>query len=334
MPMTQTRRRFLTSASMALGTMWLGGPPAVAEEELETTSLRFIKTGSICSAPQDVAEELLRTEGFTDIRYLSLPSQSFQEKLASGELDLGLEYATNYVVAIDRGLPVTMLAGTHVGCFELFGNENVRSIIDLKGKRVGIPGFGSPYHLFIVLIAAQVGLDPKKDIDWVVASSSVESMQLFVDGKTDAFLGFPPQPQELRARHVGHVVVGSAIDRPWSEYFCCMLGGSREFVRKYPVATKRAARAIFKAVDLCATDPARAAQRLVEGGFTPRYDYARQALSKLPYDKWRKYDPEDTVRYYALRLHEVGLIKSDPNKIIADGTDSRLLNELKRELKA
>ena len=112
------------------------------------------------------------------------------------------------------------------------------------------------------------------------------------------------------------------------------LGGSEEFVRKYPVATKRAARAIFKAFDLCATDPAGVAQRLVDGGFTPRYDYARQALSELPYDKWREYDPEDTMRFWALRLHEVGLIKSSPQKIITDGTDWRFLNELKRELKA
>jgi NitT/TauT family transport system substrate-binding protein len=113
-----------------------------------------------------------------------------------------------------------------------------------------------------------------------------------------------------------------------------MLGGSREFVRKYPVATKRAARAILKAVDLCANDPASAAQRLVDGGFTPRYDYAHQALSELPYDKWREYDAEDTMRFWALRLHEVDLIKSSPQKIIAEGTDWRFLNELKRELKA
>jgi NitT/TauT family transport system substrate-binding protein len=268
MPMTQTRRGFLSSAAIALGGTLLGASPAVAEEALETASLRIIKSPSICSAPQYVAEELLHAEGFTDVRYVPAPPERLQESFANGELDLGLEYASKYVVAIDRGLPVTMLAGAHVGCFELFGNESVRSITDLKGKRVGIQAYGSPPHLFLSLIAAEVGLDSKKDIDWVVASS-VEPMQLFVDGKTDAFLGFPPQPQELRARHVGHVIVDSAIDRPWSEYFCCMLGGSREFVRKNPVATKRAARAIFKAVDFCASDPARAAQRLVEGG-SPR----------------------------------------------------------------
>jgi NitT/TauT family transport system substrate-binding protein len=113
-----------------------------------------------------------------------------------------------------------------------------------------------------------------------------------------------------------------------------MLIGNREFIRKYPVATKRVVRAILKAADLCATQPEPAARRIVDRGFTPRYDYAVQTLNELPYDKWREYDPEDTIRFYALRLHEAGLIKSSPNKIIADSTDWRFLDELKRELKA
>jgi NitT/TauT family transport system substrate-binding protein len=333
MPTMHTRRRFLTTLSLAGAAGFVLPPPTLAAEgPPEITSLRFIKSPSICIAPQDIADELLRAEGFTDIRYLRVPVQSFQEALAGGELDLGLEYASKWVDAIDRGLAVTVLAGTHVGCFELFGNESVRSITDLKGKRVEVLALGSPAHVFVALMAAQVGLDPHKDIDWV--TSSVSPMQLFVDGKTDAFLGFPPQPQELRAQHVGHVLVNSAIDRPWSQYFCCMLGGNREFVRKYPIATKRAARAILKAADLCVTEPASAARRLVDGGFTGSYDYALQTLSELPYDKWREYDAEDTIRFYALRMHEAGFIRSSPQKIIADGTDWRFLNELKRELKA
>jgi NitT/TauT family transport system substrate-binding protein len=159
-------------------------------------------------------------------------------------------------------------------------------------------------------------------------------MELFEQGKVDAFLGFPPEAQDLRARRIGNIIVNSVVDRPWSEYFCCMMGANPEYVRKHPVATKRALRAILKATYLCATDPARAARQLVEGGYTPRYDYALEALQEIPYDRWREYDPEDTVRFYALRLREVGFIKSSPQKIIADGTDWRFLNELKRELKA
>jgi NitT/TauT family transport system substrate-binding protein len=72
----------------------------------------------------------------------------------------------------------------------------------------------------------------------------------------------------------------------------------------------------------------------VDGGFADRIDYAEQTLNEVPFGSWREYDPEDTIRFYALRLNEVGMIKSAPNRIIAEGTDWRFLNELKRELKA
>jgi NitT/TauT family transport system substrate-binding protein len=56
-------------------------------------------------------------------------------------------------------------------------------------------------------------------------------------------------------------------------------------------------------------------------------------MNEVPYGKWREYEPEDTVRFYALRLHEAGMIKTSPRQIIANGTDWRFLNEVKRELK-
>ena len=112
-----------------------------------------------------------------------------------------------------------------------------------------------------------------------------------------------------------------------------MITGNRDYVGRYPVATKRVMRAILKATDLCVTEPERVAQRIVDGGFTPRYEFARQTLKEISYAKWREYDAEDTVRFYALRLREAGMIKSNPNKIIADATDWRFVNELKRELK-
>jgi NitT/TauT family transport system substrate-binding protein len=159
-------------------------------------------------------------------------------------------------------------------------------------------------------------------------------MQLLAEGKIDGFVGFPPEPQELKAKGIGHVVVNSSTDRPWSQYFCCVILGNKEFVRKHPIATKRALRAILKAADLCASEPERAARNLVDGGFAPRYDYALQTMRDVPYGKWRALDPEDTIRFYSLRLREAGMIKSTPQRLIAEGTDWRFLNELKKELKA
>jgi NitT/TauT family transport system substrate-binding protein len=99
------------------------------------------------------------------------------------------------------------------------------------------------------------------------------------------------------------------------------------------VATKRALRAILKAADVCANNPERVARFLVDKGYTESYVYTLQTVQEVPYDKWREYNPEDTVRFFALRLQEAGMIKSTPQKLIAQGTDWRFLTELKRELK-
>jgi NitT/TauT family transport system substrate-binding protein len=65
-----------------------------------------------------------------------------------------------------------------------------------------------------------------------------------------------------------------------------------------------------------------------------RYEAALETLKLLPYRRWRDANAEDTLRFYALRLHDVGMIKSTPQKLIAEGTDWRFLDELKKELKA
>jgi NitT/TauT family transport system substrate-binding protein len=329
----QARRHFLTTASFAGAVSLLRVPYSLAAERvLETTAVRLARTPDICGAPHYVAEELLHAAGFTDVRYVDVPNPT-AGPIARGEVDFSFGFASPLLMAIDAGGPIVILAGLHVGCVEVFGTEGIHGIPDLKGKSVGVQYIGSTPHVLLSIMAARIGLDSANDIRWI-AGPEVEPMQLFVDGKVDAFVGSPPWSLELRERKIGHVILTTAVDQPWSQYFCCMLGGNREYVRNHPVATKRVLRAILKATDLCATEPVEAARRLVEGGFTPRYDFVLTTLRENPYDKWREYDPEDTVRFYALHLHEVGFIKSSPNKIVAEGTDWRFLDELKREMKA
>jgi NitT/TauT family transport system substrate-binding protein len=333
MQIIQSRRHFLASASFAAAGTVLGSRDSLADEgPPETTTLRLGHDPTICVAPGLIAEALLRAEGFTDIRYMEVPSTG--GAVLSGAIDFAYETAAWVVSQLDAGEPLTALAGVHVGCYELFAHEPIRAISDLKGKRVGIPQEpGSSGHMLLAVMAAQVGLDPRKDINWITTPGG-DFLEVFAAGEVDAFLGFPPEPQELRARNIGRVILNTATDRPWSQYFCCTAFGHRDFIRAHPVATKRFLRAILKAADLCAAEPERAAQQLVDAGFTGRYDYALQALTELPYDSWRQFDPADAMRFYALRLHEVGMIKSSPNALLAAGTDWRFLNELKRELKA
>jgi NitT/TauT family transport system substrate-binding protein len=182
-------------------------------------------------------------------------------------------------------------------------------------------------------MTSYVGLDPQRDISWVTLSRN-ECKHELAAGKVDAFLGFPPDPQELRANGIGHVVLNSSTDQPWSQYFCCMVIGNKDFVRRHPVATKRALRALLMATDLCATQPARSARYLVDKGYVQKYEHALETMNDVPYRKWRDFNIEDSVRFFALRLRDVGMVRSNPEKLIALGTDWRFLNELKRELKA
>ena len=333
MALIQTRRGFIAGLGATAGLA--GIPSARADEQLETTTVRLTQIPALCVVPQYMAEELLHAEGFTEIRYVDTPVDAIDAAIGDGKADFGLAASFDHIQAIDAGAPVSVLTGLHGGCFELFGGERVRSIGDLKGKTVGIEGLGHPHAAFVSIMAAYIGLDPRKDVRWVTpADPKVRPLDLFVERKVDAFLGFPPEPQELRARKAGHVIVNTGLDLPWSQYYCCMLAGNQEFTRRNPVATKRILRALLKAADLCAAEPIRAAQRIFERGFTSQYAYAEETLRTVAYDKWRDYDAEDTIRFYALRLHEAELIKSSPQKIIAEGTDWRFLNELKRELKA
>jgi NitT/TauT family transport system substrate-binding protein len=329
-----SRRVFLGGLPLAgaAGLLGLTRRQVAAEPPPETTTLRLDQRPSLCSAPKYVAEELLRGEGFAHVSYIEMDTVAAYKALAVGDIDLTVMFVGPSIMRIDAGDPIVFLAGAHVGCFELFGTDQVRAIRDLKGKTVAIPELGSPGHVFLSSMMAYVGLDPGKDVTWVTHPRA-ESKRLLAEGKIDAYLGFPPDPQELRTKKIDHVIVNSSVDRPWSQYFCCMVTANREFVQKHPAATKRAVRAILKAANVCAVEPAQVAQLLVDKGLTERYDYALQAMQEIPYNRWREYDPEDAVRFYALRLQEAGMIKRTPQQIIARGTDWRFLNELKKELK-
>lgn len=329
------RREFLAGTSI-LGAATLLGLPrtAAAAPPPETKKIRLVKIPAICLAPEYLAEEFLLMEGFTDVEYVEMDRTLGYEILTQNRADITATAPPEVMPALDIGAGIVGLAGLHGGCYELYAHERVRAIRDLKGKRVAVSAFGSLEYYYLASIVAYVGMDPRKDIDWVDSKSFSGMQQDFVDRKVDAFLAFPPQPQELRKKGVGRVIVNTSQDRPWEQYFCCMIAMRSEFVRQHPVATKRAVRAILKATDVCASEPERTARFIVAKDYYPTYDIALDVVKSLSYNRWRTYNVEDSLRFFGVRLHEVGMIKSDPNKLIAQGTDWRFLNELKKELKA
>jgi NitT/TauT family transport system substrate-binding protein len=332
-PQAQKRRQLLERA-FALGAASLLGlhhRSAAAEQAPETGRVRFCHSPSICVAPQYLAGDLLRAEGFDDVQYLALGTRAGPDALADGQADMTMWYATGFLPVLDAGKPVLLLAGIHLGCWELFGSENVRSLSDLKGKTVVCEKFLGGDQVLLSSMLAYVGIKPG-EVNWLSRPAG-SAMNTFVGGQADAFLAFPPEPQELRRRKVGHVLLDTNLERPWSQYYCCMVGANRDYVQRHPVASKRVLRAVLKSAELCSAHPQEAAGYLRDHGYEPRYDIGLEALKKLNYD-FRTANPEDTLRFHALRLRDVGMIKTTPQKLIAQGTDWRFLEELKRELKS
>ena len=199
-----TRRALLRSvaAAGAVGAGALGHlpPRAEAESPPETTTLRIGHSPSLCAAPQFVAEDLLRGEGFTSITYVKPADAGLGQwrALASGEVHFNTAFSGPLLIRLDAQDPIVLLAGIHVGCFELFGTDRIRAVRDLKGKTVEVSALQSVGHVFVSAMAAHVGLDPRKDIAWATHSPE-EGKRLLAEGKVDAYMAFPPDPQELRA---------------------------------------------------------------------------------------------------------------------------------------
>jgi NitT/TauT family transport system substrate-binding protein len=165
-----SRRTFLAGLPLAGTAELLGLHPRLvaAESPPETTRLRLVRGPAICVAPEYVAEELLPGEGFTEVQYVKKESiVAKQTAFAAGEVDLTLLFSGPFLLQLEAGDPLVLLAGMHVGCFELFGTEQVRAIRDLKGRTVAVNGLGAAEHVFVASMAAYMGLGPRRNITWV-----------------------------------------------------------------------------------------------------------------------------------------------------------------------
>src|SRR6266849_6503712 len=191
----QSRRRFLTALSSAGAAGFIAPGRSFAQEEPpETTTIRLARVPSICRAPQYMTEELLRSEGFTNVSYIVAQDTSdATEAVADRDVDITMQYVGPSIMQVDAGKPIVVLAGIQPGCFELFGTERIRSIRDLKGKTVAVQGFDASAYTFIASMITYVGLDPRKDVTWTTVPLS-QAKQLLAEGKIDAFLATPPDP--------------------------------------------------------------------------------------------------------------------------------------------
>ncbi len=301
------------------------GPP-------ETTAIRIAgPTG--CDPWTWLADDFLKEEGFTDVKVIAQP-----DSVLKGTTDIGVNYSNNHVARVNGGQSIVALGGTHVGCIELWALPGINSIRDLRGKRV-VAGKQDPlldnfYGLWVSLLTS-VGVDPSEVAFTFSDDPTKSEIDFFIEGKSDATLAAVTQGALLHAnpKNPGKQIFDMTVDKPWSQYFCCLLVANRDWVNANPNAAKRATRAVLRAIDYGAKDRQRAVAIAVEKKVTQDPKILLEAIKDLPYD-WREYDPTETLRFYALRFADAKLLKKTPTQIIADGTDFAFFHQMQKELKA
>jgi len=301
------------------------GPP-------ETTTIRIAgPTG--CDPWTWLADDFMKEEGFTEVKLISTPRSIFK-----GDSDLSLGYGNYLAAHIDAGSPLVVLGGTHVGCLELWARPGINTIRDLKGKTL-VVGKKDPlvdifYGIWVTMLTS-VGVDPA-DVNFVEPGDpNINEIDHFLDGKSDATLTAVTQGPALRAnpKNPGKQIFDTAVDKPWSQYYCCLLVANRDWAKANPNAAKRATRAVLRAIDYGAKDRQRAVQVAADKKVTQNPKLLYEAIKDLPY-AWRDYDPEETLRFFALRLADGKLIKKTPTQVIAEGTDFAFFRRMQKELKA
>jgi NitT/TauT family transport system substrate-binding protein len=273
-------------------------------------------------------------EGFDEVRpVVSETGYVLIDEVAAGSIDLAYMFIPELVHAIDHDVPIVILGPAHSACNKVVAADYVADLADLRGRRVGIAPLRVPQpgdFAFATSVLQRIGITPPTEVELVPVK---RNDMLTVLGKdVDALFTFSPVSFSVLDSGQGHVIFDSSTDDPWSRQLCCALFAPRQFVEANPGATRKAVRAVLRALNRGASDPAAMSEAMVAKSWVVTEDYASRAVAELSFGAWRTHDLADSMRFYGLSLHEAGLISSTPEEIIQRGTDLAFFNELKEEL--
>jgi NitT/TauT family transport system substrate-binding protein len=307
------------------------GPP-------ETTAVRIV-TPPECCPGMGLAESYLRDEGFTQISIVPALPFTTRKWLVGGLADVAPAHPEFIVATIDAGLPLTVLAGLHSSCLELWAVPGIATVGDLRGRRISVRSKdkSDQFFVFFAALLGYVGIDPLKDVHFVEAGVDeyARMISAYAEGRADAVLAGGAQGPILRRLNApGHVIFDTMTAKPWSQYGCCHLVANRDWAHQNPNAAKRVTRAVLRATDEATRDPARAARDYAAAGLGNKDASLVTAAMAMTKYNWRDADPEETVRFFGLRLLAAKVIESTPQQLIAAGLDLAYAKQLRGELKS
>lgn len=222
--------------------------------------------GLTCEAPIFTAVEkgFFKDEGL-DVTLVKCDWSNYKDVMALGGFDVTHHLVMYFLKPIEQGLDVKFTGGIHRGCLRVQApvNGKIKTVEDLRGKRIGIPGMGTPPFIFANRVLGAHGIDPSKDITWVVYPAG--ELGLALDkGDVDAVADSEPIGTLLTAGGKVQTIADQAKDAPYKDEYCCEVIVNGKFLAANPKAAAAATRALLKAAKWVQTNPAAAARLSVE----------------------------------------------------------------------
>jgi len=275
--------------------------------------------GLTCEAGMFVAQEkgFFRDEGI-DVEFVKTDWDGLRDGLGLGRFDANYTLIMYVLKPIEQGLDVKITGGVHTGCLRVHAAEgsSITTVADLKGKKIGIPTMGSPPFLFASRALAAAGLDPARDVEWVVVAPDVSGLALS-NGTADAIADSEPIGSILTKQNKVRTIADQAADEPYKDEYCCAVVLSGDFAKRDPKSAAAVTRALMRGARWVAENPVAAATLSVEKKYVASSaDLNAHAISAL------NYMPavaacRDSVGRAAVEMKQAGLLNpgTDPAEL-------------------
>jgi NitT/TauT family transport system substrate-binding protein len=285
------------------------------EPGVESNKVRVGYIGLTCEAPIFTAVEkgFFKEEGL-EVSLVKCDWKNYKDVLALGGYDITHHLIMYFLKPIEQGLDVKFTGGIHRGCLRLQApvKGKVRSVADLRGKRIGVPGMGTPPFIFANRVLGAAGIDPGKEITWLVFPAG--ELGLALDkGEVDAVANSEPIGSMLVAQGKVVNIADQAVDMPYATEYCCAVLTSGKFLARNPKTTAAATRALLKAAKWVETNPRAAAELSVKGKYlASTVDQNTVSISHLRYVPSVS-GAENAVRAAAQEMKRAGMLKRTTN---------------------
>src|ERR1700719_4421142 len=276
------------------------------------TKIRVGYIGITCEAPIFCAIEngFFKDEGL-DVELVKCEWSKYKDVLALGGFDITHHLIMYLLKPIEQGLDVKLTAGIHRGCLRIQAAVDgpIKTAKDLRGKRIGVPGMGTPPFIFANRVLTANGMDASRDVTWSVFPAGELGLAL-EKGEVDAVADSEPIGTLLLANGKVRNVVDQATDSPYKDEYCCAVVVNGKFLAKNPTTAAAATRALLKGAKWVETNPAAAARLSVE----KKYLASNPELNTLSISHLR-YVPsvtggEDSVKSAAAEMKLAGMLNT------------------------